>query len=256
MFALGISIGSFLNVLIDRIPLGQDVVSGRSRCDHCHRPLAWFELVPVLSWLLQRGKSRCCQNTLSIQYPLVELAVGIGFVVIYRLSGSEMTLPFFASVLLFCSSVGIVVSDSKTEYIPELFLYGAGIAVLVLLSPSVFSCVAGDAASCVFLLHSRLLPSGAGALFFFFLWLFSKGRAMGDGDIYLALIIGMALGYPLLLIAYYAAFLTGAAAGVILILVRKKRMKSHMPFGPFMILGLGVASMYGSALLNWWSQLW
>ena len=79
---------------------------------------------------------------------------------------------------------------------------------------------------------------------------------MGDGDIYVAGMIGMALGYPRLIIAYYAAFLTGAIAGVILILVRKKGMKSHIPFGPFLILGLGIASLYGTQIMHWWSQLW
>ncbi|MFZ2024954.1 MAG: prepilin peptidase [Microgenomates group bacterium] len=256
LFIFGISIGSFLNVLIDRLPMGQDVVKGRSHCDYCHRHLSWFELLPIFSWIIQRGTSRCCHKKLSVQYPLIELLIGLGFVMIYRLGGSALSLPFFAYLVLFCSSIGIVVADYKTEYIPELFLYAASFAVIALLSPLLFSCIEGSASSCAFVLHSYLIPSGIGTGFFFLLWLFSKGRAMGDGDIYLSGIIGMALGYPRLIIAYYAAFLTGATAGVILILVRKKRMKSHMPFGPFMILGLGIASMYGSEILNLWSKLW
>ena len=79
---------------------------------------------------------------------------------------------------------------------------------------------------------------------------------MGDGDIYVAGIIGLALGYPFLIVAYYVAFLTGAIVGVILILVRKKGMKSHIPFGPFLIFGFGVASVYGAQIVHWWSQLW
>ena len=257
LFVFGIAIGSFLNVLIDRLPQGLDVIKGRSRCDHCGRTLAWFELVPILSWVIQNGQSRCCHKKLSIQYPVVELFVGIGFVCIYQWFGvSDISSSFFATILLFCASVGIFVADLKTEYIPEVFLYAGFISVIILLFPFIAPCFTGTQASCALLMNTYILPAGIGAGFFFLLWLFSKGKAMGDGDIYIAGIIGLFLGYPRLIVAYYVAFLTGAIVGVILILVRKKRMKSHIPFGPFMILGLGIASIYGAHIVRWWSQLW
>jgi len=257
LFVFGISIGSFLNVLIDRLPLGQDVVHGRSHCDHCKRTLSWFELFPIVSWVMFGGKSRCCHKKLSVQYPLVELGIGIGCIVLYRYLGyQQLSVPFFSALLLFVAAVGIFVADLKTECIPEVFLYMAAVAVVGLLAPPLFACASGSGIACLSVFETYVIPAGIGTGFFFLLWLFSKGRAMGDGDIYLAAIIGMALGYPRLIIAYYAAFLTGAVAGVILILVHKKRMQSHIPFGPFMILGLFIASMYGSAILNWWSQLW
>jgi len=248
LFVFGISIGSFLNVLIDRLPLGLDVVHGRSHCDYCHRTLSWYELFPIVSWILQGGSSRCCHKKLSLQYPIIELVVGVGFVLIYQQFGGVISIPFFATLLLFCASVAIFVADLKTECIPEVFLYAGAIGVVALQSPFF--------GFCSMLLHTYVLPTAIGMAFFFLLWFFSKGRAMGDGDIYLSGIIGMALGYPKLIIAYYAAFLTGAIAGVILILVRKKRMHSHIPFGPFMILGLGIASCWSTPILHWWSQLW
>lgn len=256
LFVFGISIGSFLNVLIDRLPVGQDVVHGRSHCDYCTRTLSWYELIPVFSWLLQGGTSRCCHKKLSMQYPLIELFIGIGFVLLYLQFGGIFSVPFFSALLLFCASVGIFVSDLKTEYIPEAFIYAGCVSVVSLLFPFIIPCVTGVHASCALLIHTYVLPASIGAGFFFLLWLFSKGKAMGDGDIYVAGIIGMALGYPRLIVAYYAAFLTGAIVGVILILVRRKRMKSHIPFGPFLILGLGIASLYGAQLVHWWSQLW
>ena len=257
LFAFGIAIGSFLNVLIDRLPLGIDVVKGRSHCDYCHHPLSWFELIPIVSWIVQQGRSRCCHKKLSIQYPLIELLVGVGFVYIYQWFGTNgVSSSFFAAILLFCASVGIFVADLKTEYIPEVFIYAGFISVTILLFPFIVPCIESSQTSCALLINIYIIPASIGAGFFFLLWLLSKGKAMGDGDIYIAAIIGMALGYPLLIIAYYAAFLTGAIAGVILILVRKKRMKSHIPFGPFLILGLGIAFIYGPQIVHWWSQLW
>ena len=258
LFIFGILIGSFLNVLIDRLPLGIDVVKGRSHCDYCHHPLSWFELIPIVSWLVQKGGSRCCHKKLSIQYPLIELLVGVGFVYIYQWVGvSGISISFFAAILLFCASVGIFVVDLKTEYIPEVFLYAGFVSVVTtLLYPFIIPCLTGSHATCVILVNTYIIPASIGAGFFFLLWLFSKGKAMGDGDIYVAGIIGMALGYPRLIVAYYVAFLTGAIVGVILILVRKKGMKSHIPFGPFLIAGLGIASLYGAQIVLWWSQLW
>ncbi len=259
IFLLGISLGSFLNVLIDRLPQGEDVVHGRSHCDHCKRTICWYELIPVLSWMLQGGKSRCCHKKLSFQYPFIELTIGIGCVVLYLLFFGlimTMSLPYLGAVLLLCSAVGIFVADLKTERIPTVFLYGGFFGTLLLLSPRVLLCVNGSKETCFELLNIYVLPAVLGAGFFFVLWLFSKGRAMGDGDIYLAGIIGLALGYPKLVIAYYVSFLTGAIVGVILILVRKKRMNSHISFGPFLVIGLGMTYIYGSAILTWWSHLW
>jgi len=259
IFILGISLGSFLNVLIDRLPQGEDVIHGRSHCDHCKRTICWYELIPVFSWVLQRGKSRCCHRKLSVQYPLIELTIGIGCVALYMLFFGvtlTMSLPYLGAVLLLCSAVGIFVADLKTECIPTVFLYGGFLGALLLLSPHLLLCVNGSKETCFDLFYMHILPSLLGAGFFFVLWLFSKGRAMGDGDIFLAGIIGLALGYPTLVIAYYVSFLTGAVAGVILILVHKKRMNSHIPFGPFLIFGLGLAYLYGPAILTWWSHIW
>jgi prepilin signal peptidase PulO-like enzyme (type II secretory pathway) len=188
---------------------------------------------------------------------LVELLLGIGFVYIHQwFVPSGITISFFAAILLFCASVGIFVADLKTEYIPEVFLYAGFVSVVILLFPSIVPCFTGAQASCTLLMNTYIFPASIGAGFFFLLWLLSKGKAMGDGDIYVAGIIGMALGYPRLIVAYYVAFLTGAIVGVILILVRKKGMKSHIPFGPFLILGLGITSIYGAHIVLWWSQLW
>jgi leader peptidase (prepilin peptidase)/N-methyltransferase len=245
-FIFGLLFGSFLNVLIDRLPEGKDVIRGRSHCDHCKRILSWWELIPIVSWMLQRGESRCCHKKLSIQYPLIELITGIGFVLIVLFNFP--LLYSISSLLLFCSFIVIFVVDLKTEYIPVQMFYvigiGIGLRFLALHSTGVE------------LLYTYSIPSLCAGLFFFLLWFFSKGRAMGDGDILLVFFIGLVIGYPKIIISLYVAFLTGAAVGVILILRGVRTMKSHIPFGPFLIFGMGVAMVYGELIMNWWSILW
>lgn len=247
VFILGCSIGSFLNVLIDRLPVGQDIVRGRSHCDHCKRTLSWYELIPIGSWVIQFGKSRCCGKPLSIQYPFVELVTGFVFVLLYVL--------FFTTPLLFiaycCISVAVIVlfgTDLKFELLPTpiLILWGVGVTLRFIALHL----------SATELLYSYGIPSFGAGLFFFFLWLFSKGRAMGDGDMWLAVLIGLVTGYPGIIIALYVAFLTGAAVGVILILGKFKTLKSHIPFGPFLLFSMVIERFFGNILYAWWSRLW
>ena len=237
VFILGCSIGSFLNVLIDRLPVGEDIVHGRSHCDHCKHTLSWYELIPIVSWIIQLAKSRCCHKKLSIQYPLIELITGIGFVYLFYASNN-----LIISLIIFCSVLVLFVSDLKSELLPTplLILWGFGVILrFIALHVSV-----GE------LLYFYAIPSFCAGLFFFLLWFFSKGRAMGDGDIWLAVLIGLTVGYPGIIIALYAAFLTGAIVGVILILGKVKTLKSHIPFGPFLLLGMVVTLLWQKDLLS------
>jgi len=239
LFFLGIAVGSFLNVLIDRLPVGEDIVHGRSHCDHCKRTLRWYELIPIISWLIQLGKSRCCHKKLSIQYPLIELITGIGFLFLYfnyHPPAGGSIINYLINLILFCSVLVLFVSDLKFELLPTplLILWGFGVVLrFITLHVS-----AGE------LLYSYAIPSLCAGLFFFLLWFFSKGRAMGDGDMWLAILIGLVTGYPGIIIAFYIAFLTGAAVGVILILGGLKTLKSHIPLGPFLLFGMVVEQLW------------
>lgn len=227
IFLFGLCIGSFANVLIDRLPQGQDVLRGRSRCDHCKKNLRWFELVPVISFLIQGGQCRRCHKKLSWQYPIIEIVVGIGFVLLYQ------RIP---DLFIFLSLLVIFVADLKYEIIPD------SMVALGLLGS---------------LLQEDLLqnwPSAIGvAAFFLFLFFITKGRGMGFGDVKLVFLLGLILGFPNIVVALYFAFLTGAAIGIILMLGGKKSLKSHVPFGPFLILGTLFALLYGSRVMSWWN---
>lgn len=242
LFILGLCVGSFLNVVIDRVPKGKSIVWGRSHCDHCKHKLAWYELIPILSYVMQGGKSRCCKKPLSIQYPLVELAAGIGFVLIfsfYQLS----TINYVLSLVLFSSLLVIFVSDFKTEIIPTEALIISGISAVLFCLLNFTNLMD---------VTNFLLSAFFAWFLFWCLWFFSKGKAMGDGDMYIGLVMGLVLGFPRIIVALYAAFLTGAIVGVILILRRKKTLRSHIPFGPFLIWGLVVGLVWGDAIVALW----
>lgn len=217
LFVFGVCIGSFLNVLIDRLPKGQTIL-GRSKCDHCKSTLRWFELIPVASWLIQKTRCRRCHKNISIQYPLVELATGFGFV-------------FFdpRMIIVFCALLVIFVADLKYQIIPD------SMVLVTLLGGKI----------------EHLGIALVAAFFFVFLWFITKKKGMGLGDVKLAFVLGLLLGFPKIAIALYTAFLTGATIGVILILGGKARLKSKLAFGPFLIFGTAISLLYETQILRW-----
>ncbi len=251
MFILGLFLGSFLLVVVDRSVRGETFVTGRSRCEHCGHTLTPTELIPIVSWVLQKGKTRCCGKFLSWRYPLAEIFVGIGSaLVVYTsllpvISGTTI-IQAILHLLVFWTLSVLFFSDLFYQVMSfPILLIGVFISVLMPLLSG-------------FLLHhitgTFFLPNIASAigsfLFFFLLWLFSKGKAMGDGDMYLGAIVGFLLGFPGTVVALYTAFLTGALVGVILIVARKKTLKAKVAFGPFLLFGLVIASIWTQPILS------
>ena len=223
-FLLGLCVGSFLNVLADRLPKGQDVLWGRSRCDHCHRTLRWFELIPIVSFVSQGGRCRRCHKRLSFQYPIVELVVGLGF----------MYLPV-QYWIIFSGLLVIVISDLKYQIIPDSMVFIAAIGS--------------------FFASAHVLTGLASMALFWAIWRLTRGRGMGFGDVKLAGVLGLFLGFPLILFALYAAFLTGAVAGVILMMTGRKTLKSKIAFGPFLVFGTALALVLQTTFKNIWTNL-
>ncbi len=226
----GLAVGSFLNVLIDRLPKGLDVIAGRSHCDYCKKNLRWFELIPILSFVFQRGTCRRCHKKLSWQYPLVEIATGVGFVLL---------APSYWYWLIFSSLLVIFVADLKYQIIPDSMVVMGVIGVIGAIG------VTGE----------NILAGAGVSAFFLLLWLVTRGKGMGFGDVKLAFFMGLLLGFPNIIIASYLAFLTGAASGVILILLGKKKLKEKIAFGPFLVAGTVIALIWGEQLLTVWRRL-
>jgi prepilin signal peptidase PulO-like enzyme (type II secretory pathway) len=229
-FVFGLIVGSFLNVVIYRYNTGQGI-GGRSRCFSCGRGLRWFELIPVVSLLLQRGRCRHCGSKISIQYLLVELLTGILFLAAYLKVG--LLWPDISLLLLiFSALVVIAVYDLRHKIIPDGVVYTFSFLAILLTR-----------------FQTLYLIAGVGLfLFFASLWLVSGGRWMGFGDAKLALGIGFMLGPILGVSAVIVAFWSGALWGLGLMLLshtgrllrggKSFTMKSELPFAPFLILGL------------------
>jgi len=245
VFAIGLLVGSFLNVVILRMNTGRSVVTGRSKCARCNRTLAWYELVPVLSFLVLRGKCRQCRIPISFQYPLVELLTAIVFVVSYTkivIHGGFTTLAwvsFFFTLVVASLLLVMTVYDLRHKIIPDSIVYPF---ILLALASVVWKTFTVPQ----FSITGAIVDGVIVALPFFLLWYLSKGRVMGFGDVKLALgigwLVGLSIGFGSILLAFWI----GAVVGLLLLgVTRKYGMKSEIPFAPFLVSGLFIASMWG-----------
>jgi prepilin signal peptidase PulO-like enzyme (type II secretory pathway) len=237
IFLLGAAMGSFINVLVDRLIHGESIM-GRSHCDHCKKTLEWYDLFPIISYICIGGKCRRCHIKLSIEHPIVEIITGILYV------GTWMMVPL-GSLLLYWGIVStawvIVLSDLRYKLISDYMQLSLFLFILFqkfVERASMFSLLSDVCAGIMV-----ALPIGL-------IYVVTNERAMGLGDVILAAIIGFALGIGKGLLALYIAFLLGAIVGVILLIRRKKGMKSEVAFGPFMIVGLLLASVWGNQLIG------
>lgn len=251
---LGLIVGSFLNCLIYRLEKGEGFLKGRSYCPLCQHALNWQDLIPVLSFLILLGKCRYCQKRISWQYPLVEISTGLLFTLIFATFGWPLSIFYF---LISIFLVIIFVYDLKHYLIPDKVIYPAvataGIYHLIRLLGELLG---EDSPLQVWRgLSSPALSAFGAAAFFLAIVLLSRGRWMGAGDIKLAFLMGLILGFPNILVALFLAFFWGAIIGVGLIISGKKNLKSEVPFGPFLIAGTFFALFWGEKIMNWYLNL-
>lgn len=238
-------------MLIDRVPRGEQIVKGRSHCDNCSHILEWFDLVPVFSWLLLKGKCRYCHKQVPVRNTLVELLTGLIFAaaywnlvsgIKYQVSNIEDISKLLISLIILSCLIAVFFIDLTHKIIPDSLTIVASIGVVLLnfILPFVFP----DSSHFSFLLPSPInyLLSAIGAsAFFLFLVVITRGRGMGIGDVKFAGFMGIFLGYPTIVYSLYFAFLTGGIVSAILVLRKKKRFGQTIPFGPFLVLGTVLA---------------
>lgn len=243
IFGLGVILGSFLNAMIWRTCVGMSAMKGRSQCTHCNAQLRAFELIPVFSFLLQRGRCRHCLEHISWQYPLVELSTGLLFVLTYTVFQPDMIAVLFGwfvvAVLMF-----IFVYDLRYQLILDRISLPA-IAIVF-----IYQLIRDPAAWWVYLLG---LVIGGG--FFLLQFVVSKGKWIGGGDIRLGALMGVILGWKLVLVALMIAYVVGAAVSLILVAMKKKSMASTTPFGTYLTFATLVTLYWGEELLDWYLQL-
>lgn len=267
VFLFGLCVGSFLNVVIFRLETGESVVKKSSHCPNCGKILRWYDMIPVLSFFILRGRCRDCGKKISWQYPVVELITGSLFLLIFWNLNFEIwdlfqILIFGFWIFIASCLIVIFVYDLRYYIIPDKIVYPAIVVVLI---SRIFS------AFVVFNLPAPLVKGGVGglignflpflfsafgaAVFFLAIVLITKGKGMGIGDIKLAFLMGLILGWPNILAALFLAFFAGAVVGIILILVGRKTLKSQIPFGPFLVGGTIFVLLFGSQISSLYFKL-
>ena len=240
----GLLIGSFLNVVIWRVPRGESVVSPPSHCPGCARPIRPRDNVPVVSWLLLRGRCRDCGTAISARYPAVEVGTAVVFGVLAWHFSFDWALP--AYLYLGAISVALAMIDIDVHRLPNaIVLPSCGVAAVLLLLAAGLT---GEWAS---LLRAGL---GGAALFaVYFLLAFIYPAGMGFGDVKLAGVLGIYLGWlgwGVLLVGGFLGFLLGGVMGAALMAVNKAGRKSKIPFGPFMLAGALIAILVGGRIFD------
>ncbi len=240
VFIYGLVVGSFINVCVHRLPRGESIILPRSHCPACHKTLAFYDNIPLVSFLLLKGRCRSCRVSIPWRYPFVELLHGMGALFVAGQFG--LSTQFVVYFLFFASLMAVTLIDFSHQIVPDAITIPGMICGLVA--------------------SSTVLPSGVvnaliglflgGGLFYLLAILserFLKKEGMGGGDIKLIAMIGAFLGWQEMLLSMFLASLTGSVTGLLLILLRKKRREDPLPFGPFLALGALVALFFGDEIL-------
>ncbi len=259
-FFFGLAVGSFLNVVIQRSARGE-MLTGRSHCDTCGVTLIWSELIPLVSFVYQKGRCRHCGTVLSVQYVLVEFATGIIFAAIASSIFTETVLMgdvfslLTLGVLLASAAAMIVVVVTDFNY--HIILNGSVVFLAILggvvtLARNGLMCIPGYVPCSFFSFQGLIgdIAASVGAVIFLFtLWFFSKGRAMGFGDVKLIGATSLLLGFPLSILALLFSFWLGGIWGMGLLVAHMRNLKSQIAFGPFIIAGTALAFLFGKSFL-------
>jgi len=261
ILGLGLIVGSFLNCAIFRFGAGESALEGRSRCLKCRHKLAWFDLIPLSSFFVLRGKCRYCQKPISWQYPAVELATGILFLAAAAnfypalFSGKLFLFPFLelaAYWIFLAAMVMVFAADWRWYLIPDGALIAGLFGALVLRASRIaeyyFLFQKFDWQIAIGPLIAALFAGGL----FLAIFLASRGKWMGFGDVKLAFLLGFVLGFWPVLLALFLANFFGAIMGLMMILAKKKKMSSQIPFGPFLVFGALAALFFAPDFLNWY----
>jgi leader peptidase (prepilin peptidase)/N-methyltransferase len=235
---LGLLIGSFLNVVIARVPEGKSVWGPRSACPGCGTLIAWYDNVPVVSFLALRGRCRTCGMAISPRYPLVELATAGAFALAFVRADSM--LAFAVDAVLLAALIAITAIDLRHQIIPD-----------VITLPGIVAGVLANALTGrVSWLDSVIGVVVGGGIFLVIILV--TGGGMGGGDMKLGAMLGAFLGWQSALLALFLGVLAGGAVAIVLLLLGRKGRKEAIPFGPFLALGGAIAAFWGDQIIAWY----
>jgi prepilin signal peptidase PulO-like enzyme (type II secretory pathway) len=256
VFILGLVLGSFALAMTERMYAGKNWVSDRSCCDACNKTLAPRDLVPVLSWVIAGGASRCCGKKLSRWYPLVEICSGFGLLVAYMFWPFVLTtrlgvLAFGVWAVLHVLLVSLIIFDLKWFILPNKIVYaaaGTGLVIRLLLAAD------GQGA---FTLANVLLSLAVSFGIFYAIFQLSKGTLIGGGDVKYGLVYGILLASPLLsVLVIMFASVAGTLINVPALINKKSVLKKQIPFGPYLIIATVAVFVWGTRILDAYSTLY
>jgi len=255
-FIFGLIIGSFINVVIYRLHVAEELILDRSRCPHCKNVIRWYDNIPLLSFVVLKFRCRDCGERISYQYPLVEFFTGVIFAIIGLKYFNAADMGTWAGAVYYLGVTGaliaIFVYDFLYMEIPSLVLWpaiGWSVAFNLLLDWNNAYFGNNILSSLTF---SGTFAGFAAFIFFFLMVAVSQEKWMGMGDAYLVILLGLILGWPQILMALLLAFSIGAMFGLALIVFRKKKLESQIPFAPFLVLGTFISLFFYSNLISWY----
>lgn len=243
---LGAIVGSFLNVCILRLPKEESIITPGSHCPHCKNPIKFYDNIPLISYIVLKGRCRRCNGPISFQYPLIEGITAISSLLLFLRYGFSLIYLVYFSFL--AALIVITVIDLYHQIIPDIIsIPGVGVGLLTsLINPE---------NTFINSLIGMLL--GGGSLFFvatLYQWLF-KREGMGGGDVKLLAMIGAFLGWKAVILTILFSSFIGSIVGIIIMALKGKDFKYAIPFGPFLSLGATISLFYGESLINWYLYL-
>jgi leader peptidase (prepilin peptidase) / N-methyltransferase len=242
---IGLCVGSFLNCLIWRLHK-EESIFGRSYCPHCSKQIAWYDNIPLLSFIILKGRCRYCREAISWQYPLVELMTGLLFMLSFVVVAALPDFPLLLARnwLLIATFIIVLVYDARFQMVPMLVVWPM-IAIAAVISYFLDYTV-----------FDILIFGIAGALFFIVQYLATNKKGIGEGDIWLGLLLGVSLPQlSLLALALILAYFSGTIVSVFLLLSQQKNWKSKIALGPFLSFGAIITIIFGSKIINWYLGL-
>jgi len=243
IFILGLIVGSFSNVCIYRIPRNESIVYPASHCPKCHSNISPKDNIPLLSYILLKGRCRNCKSKISIQYPIVELLTGLIYLIIYLIYG--LSIQTLIYIILSSALIIIAFIDLNEQIVPDVISL-PGIVIGSIISSFVTYISFINSALGILAGGGIILTIGlAGSVIF-------KKEAMGGGDVKLVAMIGAFLGWRYIIISLFLGFFLGALAGIILILSKIKSREDVIPFGPFIVLGSLITLLWGEKIISWY----
>jgi len=243
IFILGLIVGSFCNVCIYRIPKNESIIYPTSHCPKCRTTIKPVDNIPLLSYILLKGRCRNCGSKISIQYPVVELLTGMIYLIIYLIYG--LSIQSLIYIILSSALIIIAFIDLNEQIVPDVIsLPGIGVGLILSFFVPYLSFI-NSALGVVVGGGIILIIALVGSMIF-------KKEAMGGGDVKLAAMIGAFLGWRYTIISLFLGFFLGALAGIFLVLSKIKSKEDMVPFGPFIALGSLITLLWGEKIIAWY----